>query len=474
MEPIVAVASELLKSTESFIQFEEGLIPLIAQLVCAAVAQALEAFDAKLCLGKADWQITRKDKRSIQCLFGTVQFERRLVIDASGVQSYPLDQALGISRGRRYSPLFMARVAELSSGAVLRTVAKAVSALTPGSISFQTVGKLYQEVGRDIAEVEQVEAAAKPAPKAERASVPELLIEGDAFETKIKHHQRINVHRLQVSEGVYVNGKRHMLIKRHVISGLDREVVFSRMKAYLDAHYDLAKTLIISGSDNGSGYEPDTFSVFAHSHRGQKQHVHILDVYHLNQKLKQRFSAMPVELKTKLRAAVFSGNWEQVELVMDTAESIAAEIEDQDAAENVTSLRKYLDRNWTSIVPIADGKWRHTGLGSCESNHRAYTYRLKKQGRSWSVDGLRSMLYVIDAVQNNELGLKLSQTSTFDTPQETSALEPVQISADFKLKALFKTEKHLDHDGAWHGVISTQGVASTGLAKLAASLNQVG
>ena len=114
MEPIVTVASELLKSTESFIQFEEGLIPLIAQLVCAAVAQALEAFDAKLCLGKADWQITRKDKRSIQCLFGTVQFERRLVIDASGVQSYPLDQALGISRGRRYSPLFMARVAELS------------------------------------------------------------------------------------------------------------------------------------------------------------------------------------------------------------------------------------------------------------------------------------------------------------------------------------------------------------------------
>ena len=127
---------------------------------------------------------------------------------------------------------------------MLRTVAKAVSALTPGSISFQTVGKLYQEVGRDIAEVEQVEAAAKPAPKAERASVPELLIEGDAFETKIKHHQRINVHRLQVSEGVYVNGKRHMLIKRHVISGLDREVVFSRMKAYLDAHYDCKRHIV--------------------------------------------------------------------------------------------------------------------------------------------------------------------------------------------------------------------------------------
>ena len=84
------------------------------------------------------------------------------------------------------------------------------------------------------------------------------------------------------------------------------------------------------------------------------------------------------------------------------------------------------------------------------------------------------MLYVLDAVQSKEMALKFGQTSMFDTPQETSALGPVQVPTDFKLKALLKAEKYLDHDGTWHGVTSTQGVASTGLAKLAKSLNRVG
>ena len=43
------------------------------------------------------------------------------------------------------------------------------------------------------------------------------------------------------------------------------------------------------------------------------------------------------------------------------------------------------------------------GLGTCESNHRTYTYRMKKQGRRWSKDGGLAMVEVISGLKNGDL-----------------------------------------------------------------------
>ncbi|WP_261806062.1 ISLre2 family transposase [Lapidilactobacillus luobeiensis] len=476
MESIVAVTRDILKKTESFIQFEAKFIPVLAELVCTQVAEAFEELDDQLCLGK-DWEILRRDKRTVQCLFGTLQFHRRLVRSKDGKQSYPLDTLLGLACGRRYSPMMMAQVANLASHAVLRTVSMAVDAFTPGSISFQTVDKIYQQVGADLKEVEAAKAAAAATSNEPKRVVSRLFIEGDAFQIKLKGGRRIYVHRLQVSEGVEKNGKRHQLINRKVFSGLDREKVFDQMSAYLDAHYDNRITEIITGSDNGSGYEPNVFQVFA---KTRKQHTHILDVYHLNSKLKERFNMMPVELKQRLRKAIFTGDHKRVNTVMDTVEAIVTggNEYDQDDVENVESLRNYLDCNWTSIAPLATVDWHHTGLGSCESNHRAYTYRLKKQGRSWSVPGLTAMLEIIDAVQNHELAESLSQTTVFDTPLPSVDSDGVQIPKDFSLKTLFggfarADGEHAEHVGARRGVIDAQGLSGTSFGRMAHSLNNL-
>lgn len=469
MNSIIAIATELLKSNQSFIQFEAEMIPALAEFVCAAVSKAIEVFDDELCLGK-DWTILRKDKRTIQCLFGTLVFSRRLVRDGAGKPRYPLDEALGIPKSRRYSPLLMARVASLSSHAVLRTVSRAVEAFTPGSMSFQTVDKIYQEIGEDLIEVATSKAAA-PKQKNEKACTTQLFIEGDAFQVKIKHGLRVMVHRLQVSEGVILNGKRHILKQRYIISGLNRRLVFEQMSEYLDSHYDCKNTQIITGSDNGSGYEPSAFQVFSPT---KEQHVHVLDAYHLNRKLKERFSLMPMPLKKRLRQAVFAADKPQVKMILDTAESIATNGDYRDdVADNIKRLRDYLNRNWDSIKPLAVIQWRHSGLGSCESNHRAYTYRLKKQGRSWSITGLKAMLMIIDAEQNGELERSLSQTTMFNAPQRLTDNGQIVIAPNFKLRALFAVGKHSAHVGVKAGVINAQGVTGTSFGRFARAMNDL-
>lgn len=469
MNSIVSVTQNLLKTSQSFIHFEEQLVPCIAELVCAQVAEALEAYDETLCLHQGQ-HILRRDSRSIQCLFGTLVFRRRLVQDDTGRSFYPLDQALGLPRARRYSPLLMTCIAELAAHTVLRTVAKAVQVLTPGAISFQTVGKIYCAVGTDLDEVaEAEEAAISDEPK---RVVSKLFIEGDAFQVKIKHHQRVMVHRLQLSEGVVQTGKRRALIHRHVVSGLNRQQVFSEMWAYLDQHYDRRDVQIVSGSDNGSGYEPEAFNVFANS---RQRHVHVIDVYHLNRKLKERFWSMPAALKDRLRQAVLAGNWNQVEVTLTTATALATGGGYRDeVVENVRQLQGYLSRNWTSIVALSSTNWQHSGLGSCESNHRAYTYRLKKQGKSWSSRGLGAMLRIIDAIQNQTLSQAVSTTALFDTLQpESVTATPNRGAKAFKLRALFTTPEHTDHLGVMHGRINAQGVTGTAFGRLAKALNNL-
>ncbi len=132
-----------------------------------------------------------------------------------------------------------------------------------------------------------------------------------------------------------------------------------------------------------------------------------------------------------------------------------------------------MNRNWDSIKPLAVIQWRHSGLGSCESNHRAYTYRLKKQGRSWSITGLKAMLMIIDAEQNGELERSLSQTTMFNAPQRLTDNGQIVIAPNFKLWALFAVGKHSAHVGVKAGVINAQGVTGTSFGRFARAMNDL-
>lgn len=292
MSSIVAIVLEALKSNDSIISAESQMMTELSQLVCAGVAQACEQLDDDLCLGHKDYRIIHKDQRHITAMFGDVVFKRRLVKDDSGRLFYPFDEKVGLATGRRFTPMIMAKVAELASLTVMRTTAKAVDLLTPFSMSAMTVDNLVREAGQELDTVREAEAKYVTV-EVDRRAVPQLFIEGDAFEVKLKHGTQVMVHRVQISEGVTQSGKRHQLINRHSITGLSHEKVFDEARSYIDQHYDLRETCVLTGSDNGSGYSPKAFKELV---PGAARWAHVLDGYHLNRKLKERFSMMPRDL----------------------------------------------------------------------------------------------------------------------------------------------------------------------------------
>lgn len=465
MSSIVAIVLEALKSNDSIISAESQMMTELSQLVCAGVAQACEQLDDNLCLGHKDYRIIHKDQRHITAMFGDVVFKRRLVKDDSGRLFYPFDEKVGLATGRRFTPMIMAKVAELASLTVMRTTAKAVDLLTPFSMSAMTVDNLVREAGQELDTVREAEAKYITV-EVDRRAVPQLFIEGAAFEVKLKHGTQVMVHRVQISEGVTQSGKRHQLINRHSITGLSHEKVFDEARSYIDQHYDLRETCVLTGSDNGSGYSPKAFKELV---PGAARWAHVLDGYHLNRKLKERFSMMPRDLQDLLRKSVWTGNKARTEMVLDTAESMVQDTDSGDSMrsewlDNLTKLRRYLDRNWPYIEALSNRQLDRRGLGSCESNHRRYTYRTKLQGRSWTRSGLIAELRIIDALQNDDYLSSLEATAFLETqikPEVKTTLRSLQLFGPAPTT----------HQGAYQGRIALYASTSSGTGHLAHIFN---
>ena len=89
-------------------------------------------------------------------------------------------------------------------------------------------------------------------------------------------------------------------------------------------------------------------------------------------------------------------------------------------------------------------------IGSCESNHRKYTYRVKGQGKYWSEAGTEGMLRILTCIKNRDLEQWLN--SDFEAGK--------LISLDHK-KLLAATRdslkrRHEIHVGIQHGALTAE------------------
>lgn len=342
MEQILSGIIEELKDKSSLIEIEKELFILVMTLVCTGLGAYLTHWDDELFL-QAEVKCLRKDQRTPNTLFGAVTFTRRLVEKADGSHAYLLDEKLGLTKRQRYSPLVLDRVSSLAAKAPYRTIATAIRTLTPFTVSHQMIAKFVKHTGKALDEVKTAEADF-PEEAPERHQIPVLYLEGDAFEIRLKRGQRQMVHRFQVFEDVAYHGKRHSLINHHQVTLSNRHQAMREFTAYLTNHYDLRQTLVINSSDNGSGYEPEVFGELA---VGASRHVHILDRYHMSRKIKECLPDQP-DMAKRLRTALYQGNYQKMEMILDTAESRIVDEDEatyQEAVSAVAKLRRYLERN---------------------------------------------------------------------------------------------------------------------------------
>lgn len=410
MENSVAEIIKIIKASNNAIEMERKLIIFFAQFVGELMRMALEAIDDEL---QKEWRekgyrVERSDTRTIQFLFGAVTFTRRRMKKPGETGVYALDQSCGFEKGKRYSLLVQRQVAELSTKVVYRGVEKAVELFTSFTMSHGQVKNIVDQIGAVQGEWTNHHLEELSVRLPENRQVPVLVVEGDGLLIKGTKKKRKEIHRVQVSEGVERNGKRTELVRPYYFSSLKSSAdVWQQLETYLSATYDLSNTIVLSNVDGGSGY------CFNHCEQAIglcRQHIHFIDRYHVHAKIKSRLGFCK-DLEKPMKQAVWAHEWEQVVAILDTAESRVDEAHGEDQLRHIEKLTHYLSRNWAYLKRLKAYQLEETvqGIGSCESNHRIYSYRMKRNGKYWSDQGAQSMVCLIEALKNQTFDQALTE-----------------------------------------------------------------
>ena len=460
MESLSERIYQTMRTAKDQLSMERQVELLTEQFVAAELQRALERLDNDLLpqMQADGWKVARKDYRRVTFAFGRVEFRRRLY-KRGKKYCYALDQAVAIQPYQRYSVAQMGKIAQLGTENTYRKEARAVEILSPEPISKTTVRAITNRVGKQAEAFHKYQQEyALPT----KQTKPVLYLEGDAVVLKNQDKSLMYLHRYQVHEGTIANGKKRECVRLHRFSNFNRKTAFNDMLDYLHKHYDLSETIILSNSDGGAGYEPAVFTELA---LGCRQHEHFMDRYHLGQKLQERMDFCPELLPSMRKALNYHYNWERVRAVLDTMLAIAWDHDDKDEVEQTRLLAAYLERNWPYLKPFRlrnlPAKVKQSGIGVCESNHRPYTYRMKKQGRSWSKEGAGNVIWAIDAISNQTFDevLRFTQDEPLRKQQEAGLTKA-------ELSELLFAEHHEEHLGVKEGSITLDGPAKSAVGNL--------
>ena len=399
-EKAIGAVISIIKKSKDSIEAERKIEHWLMRVTCQLIAAALERIDAELYqLYKAQgWRVSRRDSRTIYCRYGELTYTRRL-LQKGGKSFYPLDRKMGFEPRKHYSLGMIERIVEAVAITTARGASELLQNLAGITISHQSVIAVKNYAGEKAKAYEKALAEEN---KAESLAQPEFIaIEGDGFILKNKKKGGVSeVHRIQVYEGIRKNGNRTELVGLHCFSSTNKKELVAMVTSFLHGHYDLSKTTVLSNGDGGSGYQ---FQDFDRMVEGCRDHQHFRDCYHVHEKIRTRLSFCNRKLVDRMIRELHRTDdiMKQIPIWMDTVRSSARTEEDLEA---VDKLQSYLERN-APYIPSLSQRGIHTEihLGTAETNHRFYSYRMKRQGRSWSSEGMEHMVWVLTARKNKTL-----------------------------------------------------------------------
>ena len=464
MDKIITDIYEIMKGSSNPINTEEEIqsymwtvLSDIMQEIFSKINQTIKAEKQK-----QGWKVERNDSRTIQYIFGPVQYKRTLMKDPDGNTHYPLDDWLGIKKHQRYSPLVEVQVAELVSDATYRDTAKFIEAWTPVEISHQTVKTILERVGKiqgdyDQALVDDMEEAAY---LPEGKKVDFFYAEADGvYVRSTEKNKNIEIHHAITYEGWEKNGKRVSLkAPRTILTTKSIAKFWDEVQTLTANEYSLENTRIITNSDGGNGYIAEKFqTAFA-----QSKHTVInqLDAYHITQGLNRTLGMRDKIFKPKIREAIQLKDLEKFELWLTTYESTLDQDKD---IEKVRQFRTYITKNWDRIFDwrdrIEDAPSDARGLGAMESNQRRITFRMKKRGMHWSKKGCEAMVKVKQGIFNDTLREAYIGHIKRTTRQKREDKKVIRLSQ-------ILNQKTRPSIGVRHGSIALYAPSSSAIGKL--------
>ena len=408
MDNIISRLYRLIKDTNNLIELEESIQIYMHEVFTSLLGDVFTQLNQvkKEEKQKKGWVVKREDWKMIQFTFGSVQFRHTLMGDEKGDSHYPFDEWIGLRKYQRYSPLVEVKVAELASECTYRESARILQEWTAVYISHQTIGSIVKRVGKVQAQadkemvVELDEAASLP----EGKKVDYLYVEADGvFVRGTEKKKSLEVRHAVVHVGWEKNGKRVSLLAPKIIMTTQPTADFwKEVQAFTAHQYSLENTQIVSNSDGGQGYTAEKFQeAFSQS---RYTVLNQLDPYHIAQALNRALGGGKSEYKDSIRKALKEHNLDDFTLWLDTYEST---LDEQKQAEKVKAFRSYIQNNWDRIYdwrekvknPPEDAR----SLGAMESNQRHVSFRMKKRGMHWSLEGAEAMVKVKQGVLNKTL-----------------------------------------------------------------------
>lgn len=408
MEKIITDIYEIMKCSSDPIETEEKIQNYMWDTFSEIMGEILEKInqtikDEKQSLG---WKVNRNDFRTVQCVFGPVQFKRTLMVDPKGQSHYPLDEWLGLKKRQRYSALVEVQMTELAADATYRDTADFIKAWTPVEMSHQTVKTILEKVGKvqgeyDQSLVEDLEEAAS-LPKGKELDFFYAEADGVLVRSTEKG-KNIEVRHAITYEGWEKNGERVSLKEPKAILTTESISTFwAQVQTLTACEYSLENTRVITNSDGGKGYTPEKFqTAFSQS---KYPVLNQLDAFHITQGLNRTFGMQDDVYKPEIRKAIRGKNMEDFNRWMDTFEST---IELEDDLEKFKVFKTYIQNNWDRIFDwrtvIKDAPADARKLGAMESNQRRITFRMKKRGMHWSPNGCEAMVKIKQGIFNDTL-----------------------------------------------------------------------
>jgi len=334
-------------------------------------------------------------KRSVWYMtrLGKIRIERRQYRDQNGKYYYPLDRLLGMKKYRHITADVNEFALELAASTTFRKTEEILRKITAIDLSHQTVHRLLARVADTY--LEQKEQDKKwfrttgELPNSENKRVARLFMEADGVMLPL---QRAKARKVEVKLGITYEGwnkigrDRYQTVNKmfhaDIASG---DTFWAGMALKLHEKYDLAgiKDIIVGG--DGGSWIKDGVDYFG----GKFQ----LCRYHLNREIRYKLGSKGKAIKSLYESI----NNEDTDAIYTTLNEVALMVKG-DKAKEIKELWRYIKANASGLRDYRHTVISEVGLrrtGAIEGNvDKLIVRRMKNQGMSWTLDGIRRMLAV--------------------------------------------------------------------------------
>jgi len=407
----------IIQDVENFKDLEQNIFQAICHRARKALEKVLVLIDEQLKEQRNKEVLKNKGirKRELKTLFGVIELKRRYYKDLNGSYHYLLDEYLGIPANDRQSPALKEVAFELIKDLSYRKTAEKVEEIIDVSTSHSTIHNWVQDLGERIRRKREekrkrlFEAGLVPESDEQRTKVDHLFMEVDGVHVSLQREEK---DRGEIKIGICYEGweKKHpmsdeyLVTDKRVFGGVFTSDVFwqeATTQLYENYRFDSNSVTFLNGdAASWIAKGPEIMpSITAWS----------LDDFHWNRKIRKllgRSSYLP-----DVYQAIRDKDKEKLVEVLDKAKSYRKKQKDK---KKVEKLKKYLLEYWENIqsfedrgIDVPDAM---RGMGAIESNvDKILVVRIKNEGMSWTIEGLKNLVAIIIADRNNELKFKINK-----------------------------------------------------------------